>query len=81
MSLTLMTGPKKNHVKQVLGSFFNPNISLAVFSDPITSFNTNCVKNPPYDPGTGAGITHFRSPALRAPLTKFITCHKPLRAK
>ncbi len=33
-----MTGPKNNHVKQVLGSFFDPDISLGVASDPITSF-------------------------------------------
>ena len=40
--------------------------------------NTNCVRNPPYDAGTGLGISRFRSPALRVPLT---TSHIPLRAK
>ncbi len=36
-----------------------------------SGFNTNCVRNPPYDPGTGTGIFLFRLPVLIAPLTKF----------
>ncbi len=38
-----------------------------------TNLNTNCVRNPPYGPGTGSGISLLRSPVLRALLTKLIS--------
>ena len=36
-----------------------------IFRHEYTSNRLNCIRNPPYDPRTGSGISHYRSPPSR----------------
>ena len=63
---------EKSHFKVVLhrshGYFSEIKVKTL---DDLDDLNTNCVRNPPYDPGTGSGISLLRSPVLRALLTNY----------